>query len=114
LTQENTALLEALDRCDQENRTVAVPIDLYRQVVAALSSPTQSGGDPVADANRHRYTGNQSDLRLRFDTALAGMATANGDSGWIMAGTSGRVILGVSHYCPDINPPIPATTKRAA
>jgi len=37
-----------------------------------------------------------------------------GDSGWIMAGTSGRVILGVSHYCPDINPPIPATIKRAA
>ncbi|WP_303758396.1 hypothetical protein [Sphingobium yanoikuyae] len=48
MTQENTALLEALDRCDQENRTVAVPIDLYRQVIAALSSPTQSSVEAVS------------------------------------------------------------------
>ena len=38
---EPVGLREALEHCDQDNRIVLVPVDLYRQVMTALATPSQ-------------------------------------------------------------------------
>lgn len=73
--------LEALAcDCDSTDGWEEAAPDL-RLAASRLSHPVGQG---VGDVERHRFTGDQSDLRMRFNEAIAGGPNMNGDSGWII------------------------------